>query len=505
MMYLVLLAMLALNVSREVLDAFVEINDGLVSTASSVGNQNTTMYKIFEHSYSENPKKVGPWYDKSQKLKKSAQDMVKHIEELKKDLVIESDGPEGDVNNIQSKDNTSVPSRILIGNEMSGESEGKKLKKALEKYREFLINKIENKTKYAALIETINSALSTDPKAVSSSGETQPWVNAKFGHLPLAAVVTMLTDLQIKVRYTESLVLGNLFGMIDAKSYKVNKVSAVVQFNKNYLLRGEKYTANIFLAAEDSTQKPSIFVDGYGKLPPNGRYEVDTKNSKLGLTPFSGYIQYKGSDGKVMKKRFNAEYEVAETNVVVSPTKMNAFYLGVPNPITVSVPGVKEEDISIKVTNGTKRPIRGSNTEYNIFPTKEGKAKVDVYAVIEGQRKHMKSIPFRVFSVPDPVATVGGMNQGRMSRNEIMVQDGVSADLKDFVFDMKFTVKEFKMYTTMGDFEKVTKSKSNRFTPDQRKQMKSVRKGKSIYIADIIAVGSDKRERNLPPIKIIVR
>ncbi len=508
MMYLVLLAMLALNVSREVLDAFININEGLESTTKSVNEQNRSRYHIFAEAFKKDQKKVGVWKDKADLLFDKSNKMVQYITDLKEKIVKAGDGPKGDVNNIQNKSTTEVSANILIGNELTGKSDGDFLKEEVIQFREFLINLVGDKGYGIGGIKaTVAKELSTDDGSLSNdSKEKRPWKDAKFGHLPLAAVITILTDMQIKVRYTESVVLNHLFGMIDAGSHKVNKVEAVINFDKNYLLKGDKYGARIFLAARDTNSQPRVVIDG-GKyrVGSDGRLAFTTDGSMVGMNSIKGSVYFKGPDGDEISRSFATEFEVAEPNVVISPTRMNAFYLGVANPISVSVPGVKAEDITVELKNGRKSRIGTSGTEYNVFPKKEGKSIVTVYANIGGVRQLLKTMVFRVFVVPDPVAQVGGKNQGKLSKNELLIEDGIFAVLEDFVFDMKFDIKEFTVFTTNGDFERQNKSKSNRFTKEQKKQIKGMRRGKKVYIGDIVAMGADGIKRPLPAIQITIK
>jgi hypothetical protein len=132
-----------------------------------------------------------------------------------------------------------------------------------------------------------------------------------------------------------------------------------------------------------------------------------------------------------------SEFQVAEPNLIVSPSRMNVFYMGIENPVEVSIPGLAADQINATINNGTIRRVSGSN--YIVVPGRTGDAQVSVTANIEGTVRNMGSRQFRVRSVPDPVATVAGLEGGNIGRNALLAQTGVLAEMKNFDFDLTFT------------------------------------------------------------------
>jgi len=158
--------------------------------------------------------------------------------------------------------------------------------------------------------------------------------------------------------------------------------------------------------------------------------------------------------------------------------KMNVFYLGVDNPVAISVPGVPDNKVFASTTNGI---IRRSGKDWVTLPKTPGNALVEVQVEMEGKRKSMGFMDFRVKQIPDPIAMVSFKKGGKVDKNTLLQSAIVDAVLEGFDFDAKFTVSEF----------------SNRINDRQREIIKSANKGDKVYISTIMAVGPDGKQREL--------
>ena len=216
----------------------------------------------------------------------------------------------------------------------------------------------------------------------------------------------------------------------------------------------------------------------------------------LGMKNWGGIIELTGPSGTIIKP-FKKKFLVAEGAVTVAPTKMNVFYLGVDNPVDVSVAGVQPDKIDISVTNARHEKRGGS---YIIKPIRPGNAFVVVYATIDGERREMGRKEFRVKTVPNPVAMVNNQKGGAINQNILAAQLGVVAEMENFDFDLKFTITEFTVSAVVQGFVREFTSKSNRFTPEQQNLIKSLSRGNNVYIQDIKAVGPDGSTRPLSTI-----
>ncbi len=529
MMYLVLMAMLALNVSNEVLNAFDVLDEGLKKTIETLEATNRKVLGDFDIQYELNPAKVEPWKDKAMKVQEMADQIVEFIQLKKIKILKQSKDDEAydDENNvdtklIKSKDNTDHPAFIMIGD--NNDKAGKELKLLIEDYRNFLINEVVNAENASLIRASIESGLNTGP-AAHGEGDTElhEWEREHFEHLPLSGVLTIMTGLQINVRNAESEALKYLYGQIDAGSFKFNQLNATVIPNSNYIIRGNDYKAEVFLAASDTTASPKIYVttdprpydstvvNGVSmySLRPGVKYDslivskgsgkgiYSVPASSLGTKRWGGIIELTGPTGTITKP-FKKSYLVAEGSITVAPTKMNVFYLGVDNPVDVSVAGVQPNKIDISVTNA-RHVKQGSS--YIIKPIRPGNAFVVVYANIDGHRREMGRKEFRVKTVPSPYAMVNGQKGGHINQSVLLAQLGVVAEMgEDFDFDLKFTITEFTVSAVVQGFVREFTSKSNRFTPEQMNLLKNLNRGNNVYIQDIKAVGPDGSTRPLSTI-----
>lgn len=491
MMYLVLTAMLALNVSADVLDAFTRVQEKMSSTVSGFYKKNAEAYNEIDMAYNLNSTKVAPIRAKALEIKSLSSDIFVFIEELKKKMVLLADGPEGDVMHIQARDNLDIGGQVMIT-----EGEGKKLRELLNRFQEKSLSFIHPKD--SLLRVSIRHNLDTEaPKAVD--GEFKSWESSKFEGIPLVGVVTMLTFYQANVLSTESDVIRYLYSSIDAESFKFNKLEALVIPDSRYVLTGDRFKARILLAAVDTTQRPDVIVGGRS-ISYNGDYCLYTESAtKVGIHRLKGVINYVSPSGATLPREFSMEYEVADPAVVISPTKMNVFYVGVDNPVSLAAPGLSPDVIEPQISNGEIR--KSSDGSYIVRPKVAGRnCEITVFATIDGQKRKLQTQKFRVKEVPDPVAKVGGQRDGKIKKNLLLAAGGVDVEMENFDFDMKFIVQSFSMYTVIDGYAQDQSSRSGSFTGEQLKMIRSLKRNQILVIEQIMVKGPDGSVRKLPSI-----
>jgi len=492
LMYLVLTAMLALNVDKSVLDAFVMVDHNFMQTIESFTAKNQRVYNDFDRAAKENPKKAGELNREVLKVKASSDSLYRYIHSLKELIVKRADGPQGDVNNIVAQDNLNFPAEMMIV-----KKNGTSLKNAIIAYRGSLLALVD--TSNHELVTSINRSLDTS-NPPPKEGSTPSWEESKFQGYPLIAVITLMSKIQSDVRNAESDVINHLYAQIDASSFKFNKLQAQVVSKSDFVLLGNAYEAKVFLSAVDTTANPAILVGG-STLPiiPGenaGLYKIST--SREGKIEWSGHIEYKNPDGIMVSYPFKHEYEVAKPSMTVSPTKMNVFYAGLDNPVSISVPGISASNVQVSISNGSIKTGVGG---YIVRPDKVGvKSIITVSAKIDGTLKSIGSTEFRVKRVPDPVASVAGKIEGAITKNELMAQQGVLAKIPDFDFLMNFTVTSFVVSTSKQGYIIDKQTKGNRFSQEQMDLMKGLNPGSRLYIESIVVKGDDGTVRNLPAI-----
>jgi len=477
LMYLVLTAMLALNVDKSVVDAFALVDQGFMKTIENFNNKNQTVYNKFSSAAQENPEKVGELNRTVLKIKERTDTLYNYITHFKEMIVKKADGPEGKVNDIVNKEDLNFAEEIMMT-----KNNGLLLRKAIEDYRAFLLSYID--TSQTSLRASILKSLDTsNPPGVE--GTSPSWESSKFQGYPLIAVVTLMSKMQSDIRNSESDVINYFYTMIDASSFKFNNLKAQVIPKSNYVLEGNVYEAKVFISAIDTTAVPEILVNG-NKLPiipgeNSGLYR--TTAATEGTYVWKGVINYKNPSGQIVPYYFQQEYQVAKPSMTVSPTRMNVLYFGIANPVSISVPGFSSRDISVTMTNGR---IEQTANGFMAYPEKvTEKSFITVSTTIDKVVKQMGTAEFRV---------------GLISKNELMAEQGVFAEIPDFDFEMKFQVLSFIVSTSKGGFIVDKPTSGARFSQEQRDLFKGLTRGNRLYIENIMVKGEDGLTRTLSAI-----
>ena len=503
LMYIVLLALLALNVSSDVLDGFVQVEDGLARTNASVGRRNDAVYAQLEAFTQQNPEKGAPWLAKASEVRRHASRLYEVVDSLKKAIVVEADGPEGDVNNINRRDDLEAAAVVMLA---PGANGGRLLRESIDGYREYVSAFVADSVKRLSIEESLSTAPFRRPGTVNP----QPWEEAKFENQPVVAAVTLLTKLQNDIRFAEGEALANLLAAVDAGDVRVNEINAFVIPQSRMVMRGGKYSANIVLAAVDTTARPTIFVGGKQLGNEHGLYEFVT--SSTGTFDYNGYLEVAHGDGSTTRHPFSSSYTVMEPSATVSATMMNVLYAGIDNPMSISVPGVAMNGVSATMTNGT---LTRKGDEWIARPAKIGEnATITVTATIDGRPQTVATTSFRVRKLPDPVAfiTYSGQNGakerfkgGRISKTLLTTAPGIDAAIDDDMLNIDFQVLGFStvFFDQMGNaIPEVSQGAS--FSQRQKDQFRRLSRGKRFYISGIKAKGPDGLVRELSPVEVIV-
>jgi len=507
-MYLVLTALLALNVSQETLDVIAKVDKSLHQTIENFVSQNNVTYADFDQAYAIYPSKVGPFKEKADLVKTEAQNLVEKINEYKWLIVKESDGKKAIQDSIRSPEDLNNPALIML-TQKPVDWENKKISRAtdlrnsINAYKELLIKIVDSND--SILIHSIEKALEIhDIKGIKGE-DSKTWEQDNFEYLPLIGVITLMSKMQSDVRNAESNILNYLYSGIDEESFKFNKLMpAVIPKTSTMVVEGNPYEAEIFLAAVDSTQDPEILINNKPIEVKNGVGVFRTVPNKSGHYKWGGIIKYKAPDGRTLSYDFSEEYDVIPPILIVSPTKMNVFYEGLDNPIDAIVPGSTPGSIRVEVTNATIKHIQGY--KYEVNPTQNyGEAIVKVSAEFNGQRRQMPEKRFRLKRVPPPIAKVGGKNGGSIAKNVLLTNQGVTAVQDDFLFDIKFTITKFTIVITQKGFTADDTSNSQLFTPEQKRLLSSLKRGDRFIIEDIYALGPNGKEIPLSSINFKIQ
>ena len=496
LMYVVLMAMLALNVSTEVLNGFSIVEESLKRTTQNASLENQVIYDDFAVQMKKNPQKVKQWYDKSQKVKQMSDDLYNLADELKLAIVREADGSDGDVQNIRNKEDLEAANQVMLS---PNRGRGKELYNAIINYRTQMLSMV---TGYHQK-KMIASNLSTDiPANAQTMGKN--WQEYMFESMPAAAAVTLLSKLQSDVRYAEGEVLHTLVSNIDVKDIRVNALDAFVIPNSQTIVRGDKFSARIVMAAVDTTQKPQIFIGGKEVNLPGGLYETVT--GRTGDFTLSGFIQVENGNGELLKRSFEQKYTVVDPSATVSADLMNVLYAGYSNPLSVSVPGVPVNKVQATMTGGTLQPTGPGR--YIARPTAVGQnVTITITSTNTGRAQQMGQFTFRVRRLPDPTPYINMKDEsgspirykgGGLSKAQLMGVDGIGAAIDDGILDIAFRVQSFEtvFFDNMGNAVPMVSDGAS-FSARQKDTFRKLQRNKRFYITRVNAIGPDGISRKL--------
>lgn len=510
LMYIVLTAMLALNVSSDVLDGFTQVHDGLSRTNVTVSERNDAVYRNLQAYAEQNPDIAKEVYQSAMDVRSRSQKLFERIDSFKKAIILKADGVPNTPDNLENRDDLEAASAVMLN---PSTREGAKLRKALDEYRVFIQEIVVDSAKRA----NIESALSTIPFKRAGYAGTQTWEEAKFDNQPAVAALTLLTKLQNDIRYAEGEALTSLastlsnFSPEETSQLRINEMNAFVVPMSNMVMRGGRYSADIVLASIDTAARPVVYVGG--KPLQGNHYEFSPSAS--GKFNFSGYIEVPHLDGTTSQHPFTSEYIVFDPMATVSATMMNVLYAGINNPISISVPGVPMSDVSASMTNGTL--TREGDHWIARASTVGSEAVITVSANVGGRSQVVNTTSFKVRKLPDPDGYIimpganGATEHFRGGRSvtkaQIMGAKGVGAAIDDGLLNIEFRVLGFEtvFIDSQGDGAVYTSDGAN-FSAQQKDRIRGLIPGKArFFISRIRATGPDGIERTLSPIEVRVK
>ena len=497
LMYLVLLAMLALNVSSDVLQGFSLVDESLNRSTANATMQNQTIYQNFADYMAKNPEKAGEWNERAQYVKRISDSLYTLAEDLKWRIVRTSDGDDADVSNIENKEDLEAATTVML-NPIDGK--GSLLREAINRYREEILKMVTDTIQRRIISDNLSTEV---PQSGILLGKN--WQEYMFENTPVVAAVTLLTKLQSDVRYAEGEVLHTLEKNIDLGDLRVNQIDAFVIPNSQSVVRGSKFSARIILAAVDSTQRPNIYIGGKPFDSETGVYEAIC--NATGDYTLDGYMELEQANGEILRRDFSQKYTVVEPSATVSATLMNVLYAGYDNPISISVPGVPNNRIRATMSNGTLKPVAGG---FIARPTEIGKdAEITVTAEVEGRSQVMAKHAFRVRQLPDPMPFIEYTDQdGNVQRyrgggtpllqGQLLQSEGVVAAIDDGLLNIGFRVISFEtlFFDNMGNAVPEV-SDGAKFSARQKDVFRRLTRGKRFFITGVKAVGPDGIERQL--------
>ncbi len=524
MMYLFLTALLALNISKEVILAFVTINKSLEETNSNYSKKLGGQYELFKAAYDKNPGKAQKYWDKAQTVQKASSEGIAFLMELKARVLAFSEDKDQELykkylgkdkngsdtlmtlHALQKPDDYDSPTHVLIGsdpeNPQNGPFTALDLIGKMQKYRDVLKAACSDNP---GLLKRLDQTFAFG-EGENHEGKTQPWGVLNFYHSPVVASIAFISKIQTDVKNTESEVIEYLLSKIDATDIKISKIIPVVSVKSALIGVGDSLVAQISVGAIDTSKSPIITVQGREVKVRGGVGYLSERPSGTGDQIWKGVIKYDTPTG-VQNLDFTIPFKVAtSTDAVIDPSAMNVLYIGIDNPVDVAVPGADKDKLVVSSNNGKVSVRKGADGKYQVKPSGTFGPKDVVEISVSGEtttggRKSFGMKKFRIKSIPDPLPSFGGKSTSDATISMLQLKNSskISAVLKDFVFDgIEYKVKKFTMSVPSAGGLKELDSNSDIFTTEMKQTVDGMRKGQFLSFVNIKAVGPDGRERSLP-------
>ncbi len=488
MMYLVLTALLALNVSKEIIIAFVTLNNKLEDSRVLVANNAGAAYDGFKmkeialQTTKADMTILNFWKAKANTLQKESAKLIGDIlghantmiglSEGGKDWVAEN-GKDADGNimllkplaELSKMDDYDTPSNYFIGSDINNpQGKGPELIKGLHAYRDKITEEMGNyesngkKWSFKApkdpsglkdALKTCNPEdssrirqvyeLMSQPETYSTNYggkiKTLPYVSVLFYHTPIVAAVAMLTAMTVDVRNAEATVAEYYLSKVDAPSFNFNKIEPMAFARTGYLNQNDTMSLRVMIAAYDSTETPRIVYNG---TEYNGPIPIKATGSP-GIQKMSGVIYVK-ERGQEVPKPWEFSYSVGKPTGAISLPEMFVLYRGYPNKVVGAASGYP--DYKLVGTNNVSLTKTGA--EYIASPGSGSSATISIQGVSpDGKSANLGSFEFRVRPLPPAQVYFGAAtNGGKGNKNET----NLAARYDNSVtLDVKFTVLSWEM------------------------------------------------------------
>lgn len=541
MMYLVLTALLALNVSKEILKGFVTVDESIEKSKLILDENNAKVQKAFEKYVADGNYKAQPYLLKAIEAQKDLRTVDAYIDSIKLLIVQKTEDPSkrdtSQLRFMDKLDDYDTPTYLMIGsNEASPITtrySAKDLRLQLDRLHAGLTAMLDNMQKNPetqldeadlnALKEKLATIKPVD-RNLESDGVKLNWELENFYHMPMAAVITNLNKIQADMKNVESEVL-HIFGAASGKfEFKIDKLRANVIAPSAYVLAGQPFKADIVLGASsseltsehmqvlvgaeyDSISK-KLSVPGAPLSVANGIGKFENVSNATGQKNLKGVVVYRNAKGQNEYYPFDYSYMVAPPFTAVSADNMNIFYAGVDNPMSASSAGFAPSDLRVTVSGCGAVATPAGAGKYTITAKSAGSCTVTVAAKVNGvyQQQGAPKV-FRVKDIPPAVLKIGGKlatTNLELTRNEVGQMGGIGAESPGFMFPVNFVVKSFDVFMIRKGRPETFTCTGNNFSAEAKVAMASLKNGDKLYIENA-KVQKPTGMTTLPSVQIKVK
>lgn len=482
LMYLVLTALLALNVSAEVMNAFFSLDRGLKGSRNIVEKSNETIMESINKQADAYRKAENEKYRNNAKEALALTDeFTKYIDGIRQKLFDKAGGPSKNdptiPKDIRNKD---ITTRMFVLGEDGKEGIGFEIERKVKELREKLLALSDNDPEVAA-------SMPLDVEPLPAKTDKTSWADFKFRQMPVAACFPILGKIQSDAKASSSAVLNYCLKKVAGEDIKFDAFQPAISAPKGYVIAGEKYEADIFLSAySTNADNISISVDGRTLPLKDGVAKYEVMTSTTGVKSYKVTINVKNPlTGEVKTYSKDFQYEVGRRSASIQLDKMNVFYIGVDNPISISAAGVSSNDLNVSASGAGISLNKDGPSHYQVRVTTPGEATI----TLSGGGLPPTKFTYKVKRIPDPVPLLGAQRfDSAIPNGTFKAQGGVAAVLENFDFDAKCEVAGYTVAYQKKRADVVEKTNTGaRFNPDVQDLIRRAEPGDVYYFLDIRA------------------
>ncbi|WP_298760676.1 gliding motility protein GldM [uncultured Psychroserpens sp.] len=485
LMYLVFIAMMAMNMSKEVLSAFGLMEAKFASSNLATTDRNETLLADLERKSEEKPEEFLVPAAKAKEVSNASEKFYNYLETLKNDLLKKGKytiDPETGKLPFEAMDKTDILDEAwFTGDRFT--KKGDEVMANIESYKAEIRRILGEDIKYKKALESFNDLFNTD-KVPNKDDKKIEWLNYHFQGFPAIASFTKLTAMQNDVKVTEAGMMNLFLGNVLTDAVSLNKYQAIILADKSAFFAGEKFQGRVVIGKYAKVPPTGLSIGGQAidlekAIDSTGAARLDFSVGGVGEHEIDGKFTFL-EDGKPLEIPIKGNYVVVPrpNSATISADKMNVVYRGVTNPMTISFAGVPDNKVQ---ANGAGLSRGSGMGKYNMKPTAGREVTINVTATLDDGSKVSDKAVFRIKDIPKPTGKIVGQSDGKLPRNNVEIGK-VEAILEDFDFDLPLTVTSFK-FKVPGQ-PSVTCS-GNRLSGAAKAALRKAKRGASVQIFDI--------------------
>lgn len=496
-MYLVLTALLAINISAEILNAFKTINNSLEKTNTAVNASSTQIFASLTEKMADpaTQAKAAIWQPKADQVMKLSADAYNFIDGLKKEIIKEAGGDPNDPNTKFKEDDQDASTRVLV--------KGGKGKALYQKLKDYVTKVLAIDT---AMGIAFKNSLQVDlamPKSQTSNKKT--WEEAYFYMAPSVGTLSILSKFQNDIKTSENKLVTYCHEQVGKVELRFDSFEAIVGQNSKYLMPGQEIEITAGLGAYSKTKLPTVTVNGSGvALNEKGQAIYKAQAGGVGSHTINVTVAFTDQDGNPQTRTIPVEYTVGSANASIALDKMNVLYIGVDNPVSIAASGGGDDKVQATITGGGGSLTRVGNGKYIArvnSVTDDARITVNVDGKVAGASQ------FRVRTIPEAQAYVGGQPSGaNIAAGAFKAQGGVGAGIKNFPFELEYNVVSFTFTCDSDDDIVSIPVQGAAFSGAVRSAMNQhVQAGRMVTIDEIRVKGPDGRTTKAPSLVYYIK